>query len=437
MTYEEALSKIGDRLRFGNKLTLTRIRELLHLLGNPQESLRIIHVAGTNGKGSVSKYIYNALRENDFKVGLYTSPYIIDFRERIECDGNWITQDEMAILTESVFNAVQLMESLGSDAPTEFEIVMAVAFLYYEKMQCDYVVLEVGLGGRGDATNIIAKPMVSVITSISFDHMEYLGNTLAEIAEEKAGIIKEACPVVYDVRDQSAAEVIQKKARQVHSRAFAVQASVRDVSVSEATLEGSRFSVSVLGQEYEDVFTPLPGLHQVNNAITALTALEVLQTEHHIRLDQKKMIEGMAKTKHAARFEKIRENPLMIIDGAHNAEGMNAFCDSVKPFIENKRTLFVLGILRDKEYKKMLETALSLHVDIAVSEPENIRKASAEELGAAIESIGGKAEVIGDVQHAISYVKEHLCQYECVLFAGSLYFVSVIREAFVGGKEQK
>ena len=430
MTYEEALNKIHERLKFGNKLTLTRIRELLHLLGDPHESLRVIHVAGTNGKGSVSKYIYHVLSENGFKVGLYTSPYIIDFRERIECDGNWISRDELTVLTERVFDAVQLMETLGSDSPTEFEIVMAIAFLYYEKMKCDYVVLEVGLGGRGDATNIIKAPLVSIITSISFDHMEYLGNTLAEIAEEKAGIIKRSCPVVYDVRDQSAAEVIQKKAGQMHSRAFAVQDFVRDISVLEATLEGSSFSVSVLGQKYENVFTPLPGLHQINNAITALTALAVLQTERNICLDREKIIQGMAKTKHVARFEIIGKHPLMIIDGAHNVEGMNAFCDSIKPFIANKKTLFVLGILRDKEYKKMLETVLLLDVDIAVSEPENARKASAEELGAAIEAMGGKAEVIGDAQHAVSYVKNRVNQYECVLFAGSLYFVSVIREAF-------
>lgn len=435
MTYEEALNKIHDRLRFGNKLTLTRIRELLHLLGNPHEALHIIHVAGTNGKGSVSKYIYNALRENEFKVGLYTSPYIIDFRERIECDGSWITRDEMAMLTGRVFDAVELMESMGSDAPTEFEIVMAVAFLYYKKMECDYVVLEVGLGGRGDATNIIANPLVSIITSISYDHMEYLGNTLAEIAEEKAGIIKKSCPVVYDVKDLSAAMVIQKKAKKTHSHAFAVQDFVRDISVLETTLEGSCFSVSVFGQEYEDVFTPLAGLHQVTNAITALTALEVLQRERNIQLDRKKIICGIAKTKHAARFEKIGENPLMIIDGAHNAEGMNAFCDSIKPFIKNKKTLFVLGILRDKEYKKMLAAALALQVDIAVSEPDNARKASADELAAAIEAMGGRAEIIGDAQQAIEYVREHFTKYECILFAGSLYFVSVIREAFIGRKE--
>jgi dihydrofolate synthase/folylpolyglutamate synthase len=436
MTYEDALNEIHDRLRFGNKLTLTRIKELLHLLEDPHKSLRIIHVAGTNGKGSVSKYIYNALRENGFKVGLYTSPYIVDFRERIECDGTWITQEELVAFTERVFNAVHLMESTGSDAPTEFEIVVAMAFLYYKEKGCDYVVLEVGLGGRGDATNVIAKPLVSIITSISFDHMEYLGNTLAEIAEEKAGIIKKSCPIVYDVQDKTAAQTIQKKAKQMNSRAFAVQSLAKNISVFEPSLDGSRFSVSILGQEYSNVFTPLAGLHQVDNAITALTALNVLQTEHDIRLDSEKIVQGLAKTRHVARFEKIWDDPLMIIDGAHNAEGMKAFCNSVKPFIEKKKTLFILGILKDKEFIKMLETVLSLRVDIAVSEPENSRKASAKELGAVVESLGGKAEILGDAQHAIAYAKDNFGNYECILFAGSLYFVSAIREGFIGREEQ-
>lgn len=437
MTYEEALKNIHDRLRFGNKLTITRVKELLHFLGDPRKSLRIIHVAGTNGKGSVSKYIYNALRENGYKVGIYTSPYILDFRERIECDGSWIEPQELAALTTRVFGAVSLMESMGSDAPTEFEVVMAIAFLYYKERDCDYVVLEVGLGGRGDATNVIEQALVSIITSISFDHMEYLGNTLAEIATEKAEIIKQNCPVVYSVQDESAADVIRKKAAKMNSRAFAVQQMVSQVFVRESSLEGSSFSATIFGQEYPNVFVPLAGLHQVDNAITALCALHVLEIEHAIFLDHDKIMQGIAKTRHVARFEKIHDNPLIIIDGAHNAEGMQAFCESVRPFIENKKTLFVVGILKDKEFVKMLQSVLSLHVDVAVSEPENSRKVSAKELGDVVRTLGGRAEILGDADHAIAYAKDHFDEYECILFAGSLYFVSAIRESFIGREERK
>ena len=190
MRYEDALEQIHARLRFGNKLTLTRIRELLHLLGDPHGDLSVIHVAGTNGKGSVSKFVYHALMAQGYHVGLYTSPYVEDFRERIECDGSWISPQALADCTHRVLNAASVMESTGSDAPTEFEVVMAVAFLYFKECACDYVVLEVGLGGRGDATNVIESPLISVITSISYDHMAYLGDTLSEIAAEKAGIIK-------------------------------------------------------------------------------------------------------------------------------------------------------------------------------------------------------------------------------------------------------
>ncbi|NCB41821.1 MAG: bifunctional folylpolyglutamate synthase/dihydrofolate synthase [Clostridia bacterium] len=432
MTYEDVLQKIHDRLRFGNKLTLTRIKELLHLLGDPHQALRVIHVAGTNGKGSVSKYIYSALREGGYSVGIYTSPYIIDFRERIECDGSWITQEELAVFGKRVFEAAEFMESTGSDAPTEFEIVMAIAFLYYKERGCDYVVLEVGLGGSGDATNVVQEPLVSVITSISFDHMEYLGDTLAEIAEEKAGIIKRGCPVVYSVKDFSAAAVIRKKAKDMDSLEFDVPKGVSDLCVSESSLAGSRFSVSIFKQRFADVFVPLAGIYQVENAVTALCALQVLRTEHRIPLDLHQILQGLAKVNHPARFEKICDHPLMIIDGAHNAEGMSAFCNSVRPFIEKKKTLFILGILKDKEFRKMLESALSLSVDLAVSEPENSRKTSAKELAAVVEDLGGSAKVLGDARHAVTYAKENSKHYECILFAGSLYFVSAIRESFVG-----
>ncbi len=434
MTYEEALALIHDRLRFGNKLTLTRIRELLHVLGNPHQDLKIVHIAGTNGKGSVSKYIYHALREHGYRVGLYTSPYLIDFRERIEADGSWITEADLAFCTEKVMHAATLMESQGSDAPTEFEIVMAIAFLYFKEKNCDYVVLEVGLGGTGDATNVIENPLVSVITSISYDHMEYLGDTLPEIAAEKAGIIKAGRPVVYHVNDLCAAGVIEEKAKGLGCKKYAVKPAVEQAVVSELTLSGGRFSVCVLGNAYENVFTPLAGVHQIGNTITALFALEVLIQECGLPLNRKLIVEGLAKTSHVGRLEKLSDDPLILIDGAHNAEGMDALCRSVKPFLRGKKTLFILGILKDKEFRKMLKSALSLGADMALSEPDNPRKASAEELAEVVTSLGGSAKILGDSRHAVQYAKEQCRHYDCILFAGSLYFIATVRESLIGGK---
>jgi dihydrofolate synthase / folylpolyglutamate synthase len=437
MTYEEALALIHDRLRFGSKLTLTRIRELLGVLGDPHKELRIIHVAGTNGKGSVSKYIYHALREHGYNVGLYTSPYLLDFRERIEADGSWIGKDELAEYTLRVLAAADWMQSNGSDAPTEFEIVMAMAFLYFKEKQCDYVVLEVGLGGKGDATNIIESPLASVITSISFDHMEYLGNTLTAIAGEKAGIIKPGCPVIYNVKDAGAREVIRERARELGCRHYAVADVAAKAEIKGLTLSGGIFSADILGHRYENVFTPLAGVHQVDNAITALFTLEVLIRDGRIPLDREKILSGLAKTTHIGRLEKLSEHPLVIIDGAHNAEGMDALCRSIAPLITGKKTLFVLGILKDKEFRKMLESALSLGVDMALSEPDNPRKASAEELAEVVASLGGNAVVLGDAQKAIKYAKEKRSEYDCFLFAGSLYFISTIRQSFILGEENK
>ena len=436
MRYEDALEQIHARLRFGNKLTLTRIRELLHLLGDPHRSLFVIHVAGTNGKGSVSKYVYYSLMAQGYRVGLYTSPYILDFRERIECDGAWISPEALAECTYKVLNAAAMMESIGSDAPTEFEVVMAVAFLYFKECNCDYVVLEVGLGGRGDATNVVDSPLVSVITSISYDHMDYLGDTLAEIASEKAGIIKPGRPVVCRVRDRAALDEIRTKALACGSRLYNVLEEVADLDIKESTLSGNRFSLKVMKEKYQDVFISLAGRYQIDNASTALCVLEVLRKDCGVTLDKRAILDGLATARHAARLEKICDDPLIIIDGAHNAEGMEAFCESIRPFIRGRRTLLTLGILKDKELTKMLDTALSLGVELALSEPENARKATAGELGQVLESLGGEALILGDAAHAYAYALHHQKEYDCLLFAGSLYFVSAIREYCISGKEQ-
>lgn len=437
MRYEDALEQIHARLRFGNKLTLIRIRELLHLLGDPHRSLSVIHVAGTNGKGSVSKYVYYSLMAQGYKTGLYTSPYVLDFRERIECDGSWISPEALAECTGKVLGAAALMESTGSDAPTEFEVVMAVAFLFFKECGCDYVVLEVGLGGRGDATNVVASPLVSVITSISYDHMEYLGDTLAEIASEKAGIIKPGRPVVCRVGDRAALEEIRAKALACNSRLYDVLEEVTDLEIRDMTLSGSRFSLKVMGEAYRDVTVSLAGRYQIDNACTALCVLEVLRRECGVALDKRAVTEGLAAARHAARLEKICDDPLIIIDGAHNAEGMEAFCQSIKPFIKGQRTLLTLGILKDKELTKMLGSALSLGVDLALSEPENPRKATAGQLGEIVGALGGEAVILGDAAQAAAYALAHRKEYDCLLFAGSLYFVSAIRQHFISREEPK
>ena len=225
----DAISRIHGYLKFGIVLGLTRMNRLMEKLGNPQDALDVIHVAGTNGKGSVCRYVYEVLREAGYHVGLYTSPYLEIFNERIEFDGKYISDDELENVATTVCDAADAMLADGIDPPTEFEIVTAIAFLYFRQKGCDYVVLEVGLGGRGDSTNIVKRPLCSVITSISKDHTDRLGETIPEIATEKAGIIKENCPVVVGSEDEEAKAVFRKKANEMNAPMFDAARTARNI----------------------------------------------------------------------------------------------------------------------------------------------------------------------------------------------------------------
>ncbi|HVI40930.1 MAG TPA: Mur ligase family protein, partial [Anaerovoracaceae bacterium] len=239
MTYQEILDRIHGFQKYGSKLGLGRMTRLMELLGNPQESMKVIHVAGTNGKGSVCRYLYSVLQENGYKTGLYTSPFLERFTERMEYNGSEISQEDLIRYTELVLKKVEIMLNEGMESPTEFELITAIAFLYFSEQDIDFLVLEVGLGGTGDSTNLVSRPIASVITSISFDHMEYLGDTLEKIAIEKAGIIKPGVPVIFNVRDKNASEAIRKIADAKGSKKYEVHTVA--FQVREKTVDGYTF----------------------------------------------------------------------------------------------------------------------------------------------------------------------------------------------------
>jgi len=298
MDYNKALEFIHKTLNFGSKPGLERIRELCERLSNPQDSLKFIHVAGTNGKGSTVTMISCALEDAGYKVGKYTSPYIFDFRERIEINGKMIEKDELAKITEVVANECAKMD----DHPTEFEIVTAIAFVYFKQQNCDYVVLEVGMGGRLDATNIIKNPLVSVITSISLDHIQILGDTEEKIAKEKAGIIKDGMPcVAYPLNSDSVNAVFEKVCTQTNSKFYLPDLSKLKVK----STVNNKLSFDYKGVRY----TPaLLGTHQIYNSLTAITALEILNIEtEHIQ-------SGIARAVAHGRYEIISQKPRIIID---------------------------------------------------------------------------------------------------------------------------
>ena len=335
MTKEETLSFIHGALKFGSVLGLESIERLLSYLDNPHKGLRYIHVAGTNGKGSVCTMLSEILISAGYNTGLYTSPALVDFNERIRLNGKEITDEELALCTERVKEACEKIENDGFSHPTEFEIVTAIAFLYYKMKKADVVVLEVGMGGRLDATNIIEKPLVSVITSISLDHTDRLGSTVAEIAGEKCGIIKKGSITVTSAfQNEDALSVIEKKAEKL---IIAPKPELKEESLSGITINYGNM---------ENVFISLTGEHQVENASIAICVAKAIGIfDENIR-------EGLKKVKHPARMEVIRENPPVILDGAHNPSAMTHLKNNVKKFLGGYKKTLIIGMLRDKDYEE-------------------------------------------------------------------------------------
>lgn len=432
------IEKIQGFERFGSVLGLERMQVLMELLGNPQDTLRCLHVAGTNGKGSVCRFLYEGLRANGYKVGLFTSPFIEVFNERIEFDGAHISDADLASCTETVLAQVDVMLARGCDSPTEFEVVTAIAFLYFKEKGADFVVLEVGLGGRGDSTNIIKKPLLSIITSISYDHTDRLGKTLAEIAGEKAGIIKAGVPVVMNVKTEGreAEKVIARKAYEIGS-------VLHDVTKlrcgNERTdMDGTTFDASIYGTSYADVDISMLGSHQVQNALTALTALELLRKECIIKVRRDILYAGIKNARMIGRFELMRwtegeygekKPPYVILDGAHNEAGAGAFADTVASRLPGKRLLIVCGILADKDSDKILDHFTDVCDDFIATEPASERRMPAAQLCGIIRNKGAYCTVCADPAQAVALALDKQAKegYDAVLFTGSLYLLGKIR----------
>lgn len=424
----DAVSKIHEFEKFGSILGLERMTSLMKELGDPQDGLKYIHVAGTNGKGSVCKYIYEILEAQGYKVGLYTSPFLMVFNERIEFDHQYISDEDLSKYTDMVLEKVRVLTERGEDSPTEFEVITAVAFLYFKEKKADFVVLEVGLGGIGDSTNIIRDPLCSVITSISFDHTDRLGNTLAEIASNKAGIIKEGCPVVTSSRAPEALEVFRTKAAETGSEYFETKDT--EVHIIEETLEGTRFD-AVPGNAYYGLEISMKGEHQVENAVCALKAIEVLQDLEDIEIGPDAIYQGLKKAVQIGRFEIMKKDPFVIIDGAHNPDGARTLRDTCQKLLSGKRILMLTGMLKDKDTKGILGEFLEITHDFIVTEPGNPRKMTAMELRDEIEALGGRAKAFSDPAMALDEALKIANDYDCLVCAGSLYLIGYLRSRLI------
>ena len=405
-------------LTFGIMPGLERINLLLERLGNPQKSLRCIHVAGTNGKGTVCSFIASVLKTAGYKTGLYTSPYIVDFRERIRVDGEMITESELEDVTQTVRAEIEKLRT-EDVIITEFEAVTAAAFLHYKNSGCDFVVLETGLGGRFDATNVIDRPIVSVITSVSLDHVNILGNTLGEIAYEKCGIIKNDCPVVTNSAQNTDVIKVIKEQSEVRNSALTV-ADVSAIKVLDETIKGS--DIFYAGRS---VFVPFPGKHQTENCITALTVINLLK-EQGIAISENAIREGIAKTRNPARCEVVSENPLVILDGCHNEDSARALCSVMEKNLKCKKISAVMGMMADKDIDKVLLLMLPYFAKVYTVTPSNPRAINADELASKINRLRGNAESFENIYDAYDYALKNTGADDVLFVCGSLYLCSDI-----------
>ena len=424
MNYEEALSYIHGSSGVFCKPGLERIGELCCALGNPQDGMKFIHVAGTNGKGSTSAMLANILKESGYKVGLYTSPYIYRFNERIQINGEPIPDTALAALTGEIAPVVSEMK----DKPTEFELITAIAFEYFKREACDVIVLEVGMGGRFDSTNIIRRPLLSVITGIALDHVAFLGDTVEKIAFEKAGIIKDNAPVLYGGCDEAALGVIAKIALERGSTLYTVDHSkIRDTSLG---LCGGSFSFG----EWKDVKLSLLGTYQFKNAAAVLSAVEILR-KGGLNIDTGAVYRGIEGTRWRARFEIIQREPTVIFDGAHNAEGVGVATESIKSYYPSGRVAIFSGVLRDKDYRAIAKSISEVAAVAFTVTPSNPRALSAEEYAEVLSEYGVSAFPCGSVREAIArglrYATEKGVPLCCL---GSLYTYSEVIDALEGLK---
>lgn len=346
MTPSEALEYIHSRPKFSEKPGLHRISALLELLGKPQDRLKFVHVAGTNGKGSTVAMSANVLRASGYRVGMFISPFVLDFRERIQVNGEMIPLLELTRLTEKISRAAVVLERNGMN-PNEFEVVTAIGMLYFDEQHCDIVCLEVGLGGTYDATNVIAPPLAAVITAVSLDHTQILGSTVRQIAQEKAGIIKRGSTVVcYPEQDTEALGVLYERCAEEQCRL--ILPNMRAVELLESGLQGSYFQYR--GMKHRVSFV---GYHQVCNALMVIEVVALLR-QNGFHISEEALKTGLETARFPARFEVVSEHPLTVVDGAHNEGGAKALSRTLRENISGRKMVAVIGMLKEKSYDVLL-----------------------------------------------------------------------------------
>ena len=418
MDYKEALAYIHGVEFFGSKPGLTRIRELLEKLGNPQKGMRFIHIAGTNGKGSCAAMTASVLKAAGYRTGLYTSPYLYRFNERMQINGKEIPDD---VLAEIVTRVKPVAEAMA-DHPTEFELMTAIALLWYKQEACDVVVLEVGLGGRFDATNIIDAPEAAVIMNIGLDHTAVLGDTVEQIAFEKAGIIKPGTEAVLFQQSENVTDVVRRRCEEL-----GVPLHIADFSQIKSefdSLYGQSFSYR--GEVYA---LPLLGGHQLKNAAVVLELIEVLRGRGW-KLEQGDVEHGLYAVHWPGRFELVSEEPLFVVDGGHNPQCAETVRDNLLHYFPDKRRILLLGILADKDYPELTAILNEAADEYICITPESPRALPAKELADFLNRFNKPVAVCDTIRDGVSLALDRSDGESVVCAVGSLYSVGEIRACF-------
>ncbi|MBQ2879657.1 MAG: bifunctional folylpolyglutamate synthase/dihydrofolate synthase, partial [Anaerotignum sp.] len=371
MNYNECIHYLEEEVGFGSVPGLERIQALCDKLGNPEQGLSVIHVAGTNGKGSAVAMLSSILQAAGYRVGTYTSPHLDRYNERFMIDGQEISNEDFAAEITLMKNICDELAAEGQVVPTLFEIVTGAAFHYFYQQKVDILILEVGLGGKYDATNIIPAPLLSLIMSISIDHTDFLGDSIEKIAAEKAGIIKKNCPVVLYSQSKMVYNIMWTKAQELNAPLYCPENTV--IHISSQSLTGTVFSVKTDFLDMKNLELPLLGSYQIGNCITVLEACAVLR-ERGLSLSDADIRVGLKNARWAGRMEVCGTDPLILLDGAHNADGIQQLANSIQTYFDEKKVTLILGVLGDKEYDKMAEFILP-HADSVIrTEPHSERK---------------------------------------------------------------
>lgn len=411
---EEYIESLGQ---YGSVLGLENMQRLCEKLEIPLDELKVIHIAGTNGKGSTLAFISTILKEAGYKVGRYISPTISEYRERIQIRGRMITWKDLCLYMSRLKAVCEEIVMEGFSHPTSFEVETALGFLYFYEKQCDIIVLETGLGGKLDATNVLPKPMVSVLTSISMDHMAFLGNTLSQIAENKCGIIKEGCPVVSQVQHEEAMEVIQKVCQKKQAPLWVVDES--KISKVKYGLLKQKFSY----KDYRPCEIGLAGTYQIKNAALALEVIEQLKKLGY-KIGDKAVLQGLQNTQWQGRFTVIGQKPFFIVDGAHNEEASKQLAQSIEFYFTNKKIIYIMGVLKDKEYKKIISNTYSLAQQIiTVKTPNNERAMDAYELAKEVAKYHNKVTMADSLEEAVEMAYLMADKDSVILAFGSLSYL--------------